>query len=66
MVTQETLLVTGGRCITQLAKITVDPKLFELTADVVKHNLMKRKKEVCVAHQCCALLLEASTVWHAR
>ena len=29
----------SGRCITQLAKVTIDPKFIELTADVFKISL---------------------------
>ena len=32
MMANDSLLKTGGRCITQLAKTSADPKLFELAA----------------------------------
>ena len=30
------LLTTGDRCITQLAKIIIDPKIVELTPDAIR------------------------------
>ena len=34
--THDSLLKTGDRCTTQLAKMSINPKLVELTADVVR------------------------------
>ena len=34
--THENLLKTDDRCITQLAKMSIDPKFVDLTADVVR------------------------------
>ena len=39
MTAKYNLLKTGGRCITQRAKMSIDPKFVELTADVVRTSL---------------------------
>ena len=44
VLTHENLIKTADRCSTQLAKMSTDPKLVELTADVVleKYKIKKR------------------------
>ena len=40
VLTHENLLKTDGRCVTQLAKMSTEPKFVELTADIVRILLL--------------------------
>ena len=39
VLTRDSLLKMGDRCSTQLAKMSIDPKLVELAADIVRTTL---------------------------
>ena len=43
---ENTSVQTGGRCITQRAKMSIDPKFIELTADVFRRILKMHSNSI--------------------